>query len=121
MQSPYGNLGSNRWLAGTILLGLLILLAWGLVIPKPGLEAQREQTWIRIIFLLILYVYINLTGFGLGYFGLKSLDLPLLTKTESILLAYLLGFGCLSLGVMTLGLAGWLSAETIFLLLAGAG
>ena len=108
-------------MAGTILLGLLILLAWGLVIPKPGLEAQREQTWIRIIFLLILYVYINLTGFGLGYFGLKSLDLPLLTKTESILLAYLLGFGCLSLGVMTLGLAGWLSAETIFLLLAGAG
>src|SRR5215211_3522402 len=111
----------DRWLAGTTFLVILILLAWHFTMPKLGLEARGEQTWIRIVFLLILYVYINLAGFGLGRLLLQYFGLALLTKTETVLLEYLLGFGCLSAGVMILGFVGWLNAGAIFFWLALAG
>ncbi len=88
---------------------------------KPGLEARGGTTWSRIAFLLILYIYINLVAFGLGRLALNYLHLTLCTKTEIGLLSHLLGLGCLSAGVMILGLAGWLGTGTIFLWLAGAG
>jgi len=108
-------------LTGTVLLGLLILLAWGMMMPKFGLDARGEKTWITIVFLLLLYAYINLTAFGLGHFLVQYLDFPLLTKIESALLAHLLGLSWLSIGVMILGLAGRLSAEAIFFWLGVSG
>lgn len=104
----------NAWLAGTVFLILLLFLAWRLEMPKPGLDASGPATWARMIFLLILYAHINLVAFSLGQFLLKYLALPLLTKTEFGVLAYLLGFAWLSVGVMILGLVGWLDARTIF-------
>jgi hypothetical protein len=121
MQSPYPPLRSNQWLTGTVLLGLLILLAWGMMMPKSGLDARGEKTWITIVFLLLLYAYINLTAFRLGHFLVQYLDFPLLTKIESALLAHLLGLSWLSIGVMVLGLAGRLSAEAIFFWLGISG
>src|SRR5919108_465429 len=120
MQSRAFNMKKNTWMAAAIFLVLLTLLGWWLVLPKPGLDARGAATWIKISFLLVLYLYINLVGLGVGRFLLKYLALPLLTEAEYGLLAYLLGFGCLSAGVMVLGLAGWLSARNIFLWLMTA-
>ena len=92
-----------------------------MLMPKPGLDARGEQTWITIVFLLLLYAYINLTAFGLGHFLVQYLDFPLLTKIEFALLAHLLGLSWLSIGVMILGLAGRLSVETIFFWLGSSG
>ncbi|HEY3473953.1 MAG TPA: hypothetical protein VGK56_05040, partial [Anaerolineales bacterium] len=112
---------NNTWLAGTVFLVLLSLLALRLLTPMPGLDARGSAIGIRIAFLLILYAYINLAGLGLGRFLLKPFDLPLLTGTEFALLAYLLGLGCLSAGVMILGLVNWLNSLSIFLLLVSVG
>lgn len=106
---------------GTVFLALLSLLAWRLMMPKGGLELRGEQTWLRIFFLLILYIYISFVALGLGRFLLKYLDLPLLTKFESGLLACLLGLSGLSAGLMILGLLGWLRAWTIYSWLAVSG
>jgi hypothetical protein len=111
----------NLWLAGVLYLILLSLVAWRLTMPKPGPDARGTATWIKIAFLLLLYVYINLAALGLGRFLLKYFVLSLLTKTEFALLAYLLGLGSLSAGIMILGLVGWLNAGTIFFWLAVAG
>lgn len=89
--------------------------------PKLGLDVRGWETWVKIAFLLVLYLYIHLAAFGWGRFLRKRFDLPLLTNFESTLLTYLLGFGCLSLGVMVLGLVGWLSAVGIFFWLAISG
>ena len=49
-----------------------------MMMPKFGLDARGEKTWITIVFLLLLYAYINLTAFGLGHFLVQYLDFPLL-------------------------------------------
>ena len=91
------------------------------MMSPTGLEAGGAAIWLRIAFLLILYIYIHFAGLGLGRFLLKHFDLPLLTRTEFTLLAYLLGFGSLSAGLMILGLVGWLNGFSIFFWLAGTG
>lgn len=109
------------WKVAAILLVLFALLGCWLILPSPRLDDRGAATWIKIAFLLVLYLYINLVGQGLGRLVLKYLALPLLTEAEFGLLAYLLGFGCLSSGIMILGLAGWLSVGNIFLWLITAG
>jgi hypothetical protein len=91
MQYLWDNPRRNMLFVWIAFLVLLILLAWRLIMPKPGLDARSLFTWIETAFLLMLNVYITLTGFGLGQFLLKRFDFPLLTKTEFTLLAYLLG------------------------------
>ncbi|MGC1377632.1 MAG: glycosyltransferase family 39 protein [Anaerolineales bacterium] len=76
--------------------------------------------WGETAFLVILYGYINITAVGLVWILLRWLAMPL-SKAESILASYLLGLGAVSLGVMLLGLAGWLTSAAIFVWLALIG
>lgn len=100
---------------------LSILLAWRLVMPKPGLDARGEANWIEIAFQVILYIHVNLISLGIGRALLRILRLPSLTRFESILLEYLLGLGALSLGVAVLGFTGGLDPWVIFFWLAVLG
>jgi hypothetical protein len=121
MQFILKDINKKRWLAAVVFLLFLALLLWRLIMPKSGLDAQGPAIWIRISFLLMLCLYIQLAALGLGRFLLKYFDLSLLTRTEFGLLASVLGLGCLSAGIMILALASWLNAFSIFLWLTAAG
>src|SRR5215208_8061597 len=80
-----------------------IALAWRLRAPHAEMQTRGTLVWLEILFLLILYSYILLTAYGLGHLFLRFLSLSL-SKTESIVLAFLLGLGVFSLGIMVIGL-----------------
>jgi len=84
-------------------------LLWRWMTPHMGMQARGPLIWIEILLLLILYGYILLSAYGLGHLVLRLFKLPLLSKTESILLAFMIGLAAFSLGLTIIGLAGWLN------------
>ena len=89
--------------------------------PQMGLQARGPLIWVEIFFLLLLFGYILLSVYGLGQLLLRLFKLPLLSKLESNLLAFLIGFGIFSVGLTVIGFVGWLSARSILIWLAVAG
>jgi hypothetical protein len=96
-------------------------LIWRLKMPQMGLQAHGPLIWIERLFLLLLYGYILLSAYGLGHLSLRLFKLPLLSKIEANLLAFLMGFGIFSLGLTIIGLIGWLTVLAILIWLAVAG
>lgn len=96
-------------------------LIWRWTMPRIGMQARGPLIWIEILLLLILYGYILLSAYGLGHLFLRLLKLPLLSKTESILLAFLTGLAAFSLGIAIIGLAGWLNAAGVLAWMAVSG
>lgn len=121
MNIPLRRLNVRRLAGTTTLVVVSALLAWRLFMPKAGLEARGAAVWLELGFLIILYIFINLTGFGLGRLIFRYVKLPSLTQFEMTLAGYLLGLGVLSLGIMVLGFAGWLNGWAIFLWLFLSG
>ena len=104
----------------TTFLFYWLALAWRLRTPHAEMQTRGTLVWIEILFLLILYSYILLTAYGLGHLFLRFLGLSL-TRIESIVLAFILGLGGFSLGIMVIGLAGWLDTLGILAWLALSG
>lgn len=96
------------------------VLALRLRMPHAGIHTRGPLIWLEILFLLLLYGYVVLTAYGSGHLFLHFLDLSL-SKTESILLALLLGLGVFSLGIMILGLVGKLNILGILVWMALSG
>jgi hypothetical protein len=96
-------------------------LIWRWMTPHMGMQARGPLIWIEILLLLILYGYILLSAYGLGHLFLRLFKLPLLSKTESILLAFMIGLAAFSLGVTIIGLAGWLNIVGILAWMAISG
>jgi hypothetical protein len=120
MQNIRQKMTKDTLILGSAYLLLLASLAWRLVMYRPDMNARGIFNWIEIFFLLLLYGYIHLTALGLGRIFLRQFDLPL-SNPEFTLISYLLGLGALSIGVLFIGLAGWLTAGAIFAWLAIAG
>ena len=121
MQFLRRTLHQDKFLAGVAMLGLLSLLSLRLSMPKHGLDGVGRQTWAEIAFLLVLYLYLGFSALGLGRILIRCIQLPSLTSLESTLLACILGLSFLSVGLMVLGLLGWLTARVIFTWLAISG
>ena len=75
--------------------------------PRLGMDTRGLPIWLEIFFLFILYAYVLLTAYGCGYFLLRRFGLEL-TRAEFHTLALLIGLGFFSLGLMSIGLLGWL-------------
>jgi hypothetical protein len=84
------------------------VLALRLATPSRSIQDRGLWIWIEILFLFLLYAYILLTAYGLGRFFLRFLNVPL-TKAELNILACLVGLGAFSMGIMMIGLIGWLN------------
>ena len=97
----------------------LLILAWRLFMPVSDIHGQ-SNILLEFIFLIVLYGYINITALGLGRMVGRRFNLSL-SRTESTLLAYLLGLGVLSIVITFIGLFGWLNLLGIFICLAISG
>src|SRR5688572_14959356 len=102
-----------------MLLVWLLILAWRLFISVSDIHRQ-STVWIEFGYLIALYGYIHITVLGLGRMLVRRFNLSL-SKTESTLLAYMLGLGALSIVFMLIGLVGWLNSMGIFICLAISG
>jgi dolichyl-phosphate-mannose-protein mannosyltransferase len=76
------------------------------------IQARGLWIWVDMLFLLIIYAYILLTAYGLGCLFLRFLNVPL-TQSELNILACLIGLAVVSMGIMIIGLIGWLNTRGI--------
>src|ERR1041384_7133273 len=88
------------------------VFAWRLATPRMDIQARGLWIWVDVLFLLIIYAYILLTAYGLGCLFLRFLKVPL-TQSELNILACLIGLAVVSMGIMIIGLIGWLNTRGI--------
>lgn len=104
------------WLAW---IGIFAARLW-LFPDKSDFNTKGLMTWVNILILSILFIYLLLTALGLGRIILRRFETTL-TPLEFNLLALMLGLATLSLIIFTIGLIGWLNKLSIFSVLAATG
>lgn len=100
-----------------MLFAILAVLAWRLFAP---VDTTSGTVRLEFFFLLVLYGYIHAAALGLGWAVFRFLRLEL-TALESLLLAYMLGWGIVSSIIAFAGFAGWLRPLGVFVFLSLAG
>ena len=103
-----------------VLLVCLVLLTYRLFARTADIGGHASVSWVEFFFLFALYGYIHITALGLGRIIVRRFSLEL-NGMESTLLAYMLGFGALSMGVALLGFIGWLTPAGVFVVLFTSG
>lgn len=100
-----------------ILIPTLAVLAWRLFVQA---DVRGETIWLEFFFLLVLYGYVHATALGLGWAVARFFRYEL-TSLESLLLAYMLGWGIVSSIIAVAGFLGWLTPLAVFGFLSLAG
>jgi hypothetical protein len=102
----------------SVLVLWLVILGWHLFIPTP--DDYEPIFWVDVLPLFLLYGYVHITSLGLGRILSRRFS-TLLSETELLLLAYMLGLGGLSMIIALVGFLGWLHPLGIFIGLALSG
>ena len=107
-----------------ISLGILILwllvLAYRLFKPDDEFGWHLPENWVDYLYLFILYFYLHITAVGLGRLLVRKTSFGL-SGMENALLAYMLGFGALSMIIAVLGFIGWLTPAGMFTAISISG
>lgn len=120
MYSSPGISNKKIFAVWTVFFTCLIVLTYRLTMPPLGMDTRGLPIWLDIFSLLILYGYVLLTAYGCGHFLLRRFGLGL-TRAELHTVALLIGLGVISLGIMSIGLLGWLSLAGILVWLIVTG